>query len=97
MGSKMRRAGSGGQLAQAAGFDGMCCTLALLRLPERRCTLEAKHLTVAVANAGPAAVLTPRRTPARRRDPERHTVSLAPPCYSRRFKCCLYYAVARPS
>ncbi len=40
--TKMGCAGSGGQLAQAAGFDGMCCTLALLRLPERRCTLEAE-------------------------------------------------------
>ena len=38
--TKMRRAGSGGQLAQAAGFDGMCC--ASPRIHRRRFSLEAE-------------------------------------------------------
>ncbi len=36
------RAGSGGQLAQAAGFDGMCCVSPFLRTCRRCFTLEAE-------------------------------------------------------
>ncbi len=37
--TKMGRAASDSQLAQASGFDGICCVSPLLQPPERRCTL----------------------------------------------------------